>query len=297
MNIVLSFLVRHKWLAWVFGFLYFIATVLFHKPVAQLSLRIERRVTYTSYNQGWGLIALIALALVFGAVLYRILKHEDVLFNLLFLTLTYGLIGITHWAVLAVNLEYIHVMQFSLLVFPILALSRRFGETIFWIGLLGAVDELYQYYVVWWPHQSYYDFNDVILDIAGGAFMVLLIYLWHKRDSLFPRGLLPKIRWLKSPSLYLAAGILLITLLAYASGLLSFYPEAEMGPESQAAILLSRDPKASQFWSVFEKGKTYHIVGAGEWMALLLLSTGLYSLLDWRLRTGRQEHSGEGERA
>jgi hypothetical protein len=291
MNIILNFLLRHKWFTWVFGSLYFISTVIFHKPVAKLSLRIERQVTYASYNRGWGLFALTALTLVLVAVLFRILKHEDGLFNLLFLAVTFGLIGITHWAVLAVNLEYIHVIQFSLLVFPLLALTRRLGETIFWIGLLGAVDELYQYYVVWWPHQSYYDFNDVILDIAGGAFMVFIIYLWLKKGTLSPQGYLPKIRWLRSPSVLAAAGILVFALLAHAAGLLSYYPEIERSSDSQAAILLSRDPPAPQFWSVFEKGKTYHIVGAGEWMALLLLCTGLYSLLDLRLRKSPQAPS------
>ena len=292
MNIILDFLLRHKWFTWISGSLYFVSTVIFHKPVARLSLKIEQQTTYAAYNRGWGLFALAALTLVLVAVVFKIMKGEDRIFKLFFLALTFGLIGITHWAVLAVNLEYIHVMQFSLLVFPLLALTRRFGETVFWISLLGAIDELYQYYVVWWPHQSYYDFNDVILDIAGGAFMVFLIYLWLKRGTLFPDGRFPKIRWLRSASVFAAAGIIMVALLAHAAGVLSFYPEAEGTPENQAAILLSRDPPAPHFWSVFEKGKTYHIVGAGEWMALLLACTGVYSLLDWRLRTPLRAPSG-----
>jgi hypothetical protein len=296
MNPILRFLQQHKWFTLISGSLYFIATVVFHKPVAQLSLKIERQATYATYNRGWGLFALAVLTLVLLAVVFRIMKGKDRLFNLLFLILTFGLIGATHWAVLAVNLEYIHVIQFSLLVFPLLALTRRFGETVFWIGLLGAVDELYQYYVVWWPHQSYYDFNDVILDIAGGAFMVFLIYLWLKKGTLFPQESLPKIRWFRSLSVLAAAGILVFVLLAHFAGLLSYYPEAGGSPGSEAAILLSRDPPAPQFWSVFEKGKTYHIVGAGEWMALLLLCTGVYSLLDWRLRTLPRAPSGREDR-
>jgi len=292
MNPILRFLKQHKWFTLISGSLYFIATVIFHRPVAQLSLRIERQTTYAAYNRGWGLFALTALTLVLVAVVFRIMKGEDRIFKLFFLALTFGLIGATHWMVLAVNLEYIHVMQFSLLVFPLFALTRRFGETVFWIGLLGAVDELYQYYVVWWPHQSYYDFNDVILDIAGGAFMVFLIYLWLKKDTLNPQGRFPKIRWSRSASVLATSGILVFVLLAHFAGLLSFYPEAEGTPANQAAILLSRDPPAPQFWSVFEKGKTYHIVGAGEWMALLLLCTGAYSLLDWRLRRPLRAPSG-----
>jgi hypothetical protein len=63
---------------------------------------------------------------------------------------------------------------------------------------------------------------------------------------------------------------------------LRFYPQKEGGSDRQAIILLSNDPPAPQFWSVFEKGKTYHIQGAVEWMSILIVLTGLYSLLDWK---------------
>jgi hypothetical protein len=38
---------------------------------------------------------------------------------------------------------------------------------------------------------------------------------------------------------------------------------------------------------VFEKGKTYHIMEAPEWLGFLVFATALYSLLDWRIRSGR----------
>jgi len=45
MNPILRFLKQHKWFTLISGSLYFIATVIFHRPVAQLSLRIERQTT------------------------------------------------------------------------------------------------------------------------------------------------------------------------------------------------------------------------------------------------------------
>jgi hypothetical protein len=282
MNGILHFLHRHKWFSITVGGLYFAATVLFHKTVANLSLDVEKKVTYVSYNRNWGLFAIISLSLISLAVIIKILKSRDRGFKILFLIFTAGVIAASHLVALAVNLEYIHIMQFSLLVLPVFALSMRLGETVFWIGLLGAVDELYQYYVVWWPHQTYFDFNDITMDIVGGVFMIFLISLCLRNEIYFSAIRNQRSRWCSSPVPVIAATLILLALLASATGVLRFYPQKEGGSDRQAIILLSNDPPAPQFWSVFEKGKTYHIQGAVEWMSILIVLTGLYSLLDWK---------------
>jgi hypothetical protein len=282
MNGLLQFLHRHKWFSITVGSIYFASTVLFHKTVANLSLDVEKKVTYVSYNNGWGLFAIISLSLISLTVIIKIYKSEDKGFKILYLILTASVIAASHIVVLAVNLEYIHIMQFSLLVFPVLALSMRLGETVFWIGFLGAVDELYQYYVIWWPHQSYFDFNDITMDIAGGVFMIFLISLWLKKEVYFAPKRNRKLKWKRSPVPAIAATLVLLALLANIAGILRFYPQKEGGTGRQAVILLSNDPPALNFWSVFEKGKTYHIQGALEWIMILIFLTALYTLLDWR---------------
>jgi len=282
MNGILHFLHRHPWFTLASGSIYFAATVLFHKAVANLSLDVEKKVSYAIYNKGWGLFALIGLSSILLAVIVKIFKSKDRGFKALFLILTAGVIAASHLVVLAVNLEYIHIMQFSLLVIPVFALCSRFGESVFWIGLLGAVDELYQYYVVWWPHQSYFDFNDITMDIAGGVFMIFLISLWLGGDVYFAAKRNRKTKWYRSPAPVIAAILIFLTLAANVFGILRFTPQDKDGTNSQAAILLSKEPQAPEFWSVFEKGKTYHIQGALEWMIVLLFLTGLYTILDWR---------------
>jgi hypothetical protein len=284
MNGILHFLNRHQWFSITAGVIYFSATVLLHKVVANLSLDVEKKVTYASYNKGWGLFAIIGLFSISLTIIFKILKSKDRGFKFFFLSLTAALIAASHLVVLAVNLEYIHIMQFSLLVFPVFVLSKRFGETVFWIGLLGAVDELCQYYVVWWPHQSYFDFNDITMDIVGGFFMVFLISLWVKKEIYFSSERNKKRKWTSSPVPIVAATLIILALIANLTGYMRFYPKSGGNTESRPIILLSNDPPASGFWSVFEKGKTYHIQGAVEWMLILLFLTGVYSLLDWRFQ-------------
>lgn len=282
MNGIFRFLRKHKWLTLSAGSLYFASTVIFHKVVANLSLDIEKKVTYTSYNNGWGLFAILCLSSLLVAVIIKIFKSRDRGFKILFLVLTAGVIAASHVVVLAVNLEYIHIIQFSLLVIPVFALSMRFGETVFWTGLLGAVDELYQYYVVWWPNQSYFDFNDITMDVAGGVFMIFLISVWLEEDIYFSARRNQRKAWNRSPAPFIAAAIVSLSLAAWASGFLRFHPQTGGSAARRAVILLSKDPPAPQFWSEFEKGKIYHIQGAAEWMAVLFLFTSLYTVLDWR---------------
>jgi hypothetical protein len=282
MNRILVFLCRNKWFCYLGGGAYYIATVVLHKAVAKLSLRIERQMSYAAYNLSWGIFALLALGLILMVMVRRIFRNQDRLFNLMFTLLTFALIGISHWIVLAVNLEYIHVIQFSILVFPLFALTGNFRDTVFWIGILGAIDELYQYYVAWWPHQAYYDFNDISLDIVGGIFMVLLIYLWIKPETLNSAGCLRTPPWVRSPVLLVTIAIIILVLTAQMVGLLSFYPQSAGKGDPEPPILLSKKPPPPDFWSVFEKGKLYHIQGAAEWILTLLIICGIYSLLDWR---------------
>ena len=112
--------------------------------------------------------------------------------------------------------------------------------------------------------------------------MIFLISLWLKKETYCSAQMNRKSKWHSSPVPILAAALIFLTLLASMTGILRFHPQEEGGTGRQAFILLSNDPPAEQFWSVFEKGKTYHIQGALEWIALLILLSGLYSLLDRR---------------
>jgi glycopeptide antibiotics resistance protein len=75
------------------------------------------------------------------------------------------------------SVETIHFVQHALLAVPVFALTMSFGETVGWVTLMGAVDEAYQYFVLYAGNKTvYFDFNDIILNLVGTGIGVLMIY-------------------------------------------------------------------------------------------------------------------------
>lgn len=287
MNKMILALVRRRWAAAILLSAYFVSIVLLHRKVARWSTKLEAAMTSPVYNRVWGLASLAALAVLLIFIAVRLIKGHDRAFRAAFLAATVAVIGISHVFFLSANLEYIHLLQFILVVPPLFALTGRFGETVFWTGLLGAVDELYQYYVVWWPFQTAYDFDDVLLDAVGGLFMAVLLFLWLRPGTVREAGRFRRPGWTRSPATAAAAGIVVLTLAAHAAGVLDFYPiRAPDGsiPKTQAPVLLSLVPREKPFWSALERKKRIHVVTAAEFIVLMAGLTGLSSLLDRRTR-------------
>jgi hypothetical protein len=287
MNKMILALIRRRGAAAVLLGVYFASIVLLHRKVARWSTRLEGAMTSPVYNRVWGAISLAALAVLLILIAIRLAKGPDRTCRISFLAAVLAGLGISHVFFLSANLEYIHLLQYILVVPPLFALTGRFGETVFWAALLGAVDELYQYYVVWWPFQNAYDFNDVLLDAAGGLFMAFLLFLWLKPDTLRQAGGSRRPGWKRSPVLAASGGLILLALAANAAGVLDFYPpQAPDGSllKAHAPILLSMVPREKSFWSALERKKRNHIVSAAEFTVLLAGLTGLAALLDRRAR-------------
>ncbi|MDD3677076.1 VanZ family protein [Thauera propionica] len=78
--------------------------------------------------------------------------------------------------------EYAHYPQFALLAWLLAraldpTLARYIpGRILFWTTLLGALDELVQYLWITTSYSEYLDFNDILVNMLGGAAGVLIYY-------------------------------------------------------------------------------------------------------------------------
>ncbi|MEE8423730.1 MAG: VanZ family protein, partial [Thermodesulfobacteriota bacterium] len=225
----------------------------------------------------------LILLLVFTFyLLNKIRKGDDRYFKIIYMFFTVALIVISYRTLLVVNAEYIHFFQYAILFIPIFALTLKFGETLFWITLLGTIDEAYQYFILY-PDWKYFDFNDVILNLLGGGIGAMLIYTLLNSNHLFLSQNHSSLRkWTKSPVVVTSISLLLFTLILYISGHLQLYPGAN---SSTVLILLSRTPPPTDFWIRLDWGKTYHILYPVEGVVLTGLLIGFYSLIDYRIRS------------
>ncbi len=87
--------------------------------------------------------------------------------------LTFGLAILANFTIIPFKAELVHFIQYALIGFLIVPLVKNLS-TVLYLGIwLGFLDELYQYIGL---VKLYFDYNDVILNIIGTAFGVLIAW-------------------------------------------------------------------------------------------------------------------------
>lgn len=248
--------------------IFYLLVVLPHEQVGLIIVGIFKGYSRDTYNLIVLIIGLIGLGLYFIPVFKAIASSKSKTLKVFYLTTTLFLITLTLNTLMVVTVEIIHFVQYALVAILLFPLIRNYGETLFWATTLGALDEAYQYFYLAPQRTDYYDFNDVIINLLGGALGLILI-------RCFDIGLeneKKKIHWIRP-----LVGLGVLTILIgglMATGILGVYPSETV----QHTFLLVRVPVAD-FWSVVHPQVTYHVVRPLEGLlitgVLLLFYSGL----------------------
>ena len=179
-----------------------------------------------------------------------------------------------------VNTETIHFPQYAVLGALLLPLVGRYGETVLLVTLLGAADEAYQYWVsnAAWEF-GYLDFNDIVLNLIGGAMGVALMAVFVAPDKLRRTrgGAYGWREFIRSPVFLMGAFVTAVGLALFASGY------ATLLPDPSAPIFLRKSPPDVTYWIVSHWGKTCHTLMPGEGVLLTWLLILPYVAIDRRL--------------
>lgn len=308
MSRLITWLSERKTFTVISAGIYFTAAVLGHEIVSKISVWVEKKLTRIVYNDIISVIG-VFLALIFSlSILNGIKRKDQKTLKVIYWFITTILVVISYRTLMVNNIESIHFVQYAVLALPVFALTKSFGETVFWITLLGAIDEAYQYFILYHNAKDiYFDFNDIVLNLLGGGIGIVLIYTLLGRDSMssnldksspenafsnppfapfYKRGagglfgmMISFPGWRRTPFI-ITAGIISGSLVLYAFGLMQLYPAEAT---SKAPIILSRVSAPDQFWVKLEWGKTYHVLSPFAGTPLTAILIALYAFLDFKV--------------
>ena len=154
-----------------------------------------------------------------------------------------------------VNIEFVHFPQYAVFAILIFPLIGNYRSTMIWATLAGMIDEAYQCFYL--RDTGHYDFNDVLTNLVGVVFGLLLLRSLNVGER-------SKFKLWKSTFWYGLAGIALVVIGLHAADILSIYPSDEHNYH-----IVKKLPE--QFWSKIHPNVTYHIVSPIEGLTLTCL--------------------------
>lgn len=258
----------------IVSLVYYLMVVLLHEEVSKISVYLQKTLSIKRYNTLISITLIISGLFLLLLILKRAKRNGKDWRWYLYLPVTAGLMVVSYHTLLVVNVESIHFFQYALLALPFYALTGSYGQSILWITLLGAIDEGYQYFFLY-PDWKYLDFNDIILNLLGGAAGLMFILLTTSKET--NRA----VSHIFSGRVPLVIGLIIIlTLVPFITGLAGV--TADDGDKNPHRIVLLREKPPNDFWIEMKWGKRYHILSPVEGTVLTVILIGFYALLDIR---------------
>jgi len=148
-----------------------------------------------------------------------------------------------------VNIEVVHFFQyamFALLCFP---LTLNYNQTMIISTLAGALDEAYQFFYLAPQRTDYFDFNDVVINLVGVAFGLLVIKIFKPATKVISLK-----QFLFSPASILTILISVIIFISFNTNFLGIYHT-----NTDAQFVLVKKTFDS-FWTTVHPNITYHVM-------------------------------------
>ncbi len=267
---------RRRW-GWIALLAYAAAVTFPHEQVQYIVNEIANRITHKRLYQVSAAILLVQGALLTWFVFKRLLKHTERRTLAAFWVLTIFLIWCAWRFFTANNVELVHYPQYVPEGMALLALTFSPAESLAWIALFGGLDEAFQYWDLMGAKPVPYDFNDIYMDLLGGAAGIVfaMVFLrWERAPTSWKSILL-------RPGVVMILSLVAIGIVLWSGGWMVLYSDAN----SNHWFALSRVKMPAFWFQVPANGPNkYHTLSPVEGPILILATIALYATLDRRLR-------------
>ena len=276
---------KHPRAAWLTLLIYTAIAIFPHERVQTLFGNLAKQIGRSNLYTVMAVISIAGGIWLSSVVLLSLRNKPQAGTIALFWSITVALIALT-WRLLTVNnVELVHYPQYLPSGMLLLALTYSPVESLAWVTILGGLDECWQY---WGLHPGWgipYDFNDIFMDLLGGALGILLAIAFLDYGTQRQLPITDFLRHLiRRRGVALVIAIVISGIVLWSGGWMLLY-EDKSNPRYWFALsrLL---PKGFWFFDPSWGPRTIHTLSPVEGPLLILLTLGIYSLLDRRITVG-----------
>lgn len=272
MTAIIQWLRTHPFINWVILLVYYLAVVLPHVLFgAFLNNVVFQGITRRQYNL---YVLIIAGVFLLGYVI-SFIKNTQSRHNSRMLYL-YMLFNIANAVLIinilfVINIEIIHFPQYAIAAVLLFPLTKNYNASLLCAVLLGVIDEGYQYFVLAPELTYYYDFNDVVTNLVGAVFGLLLLRSLGLANE-------RKFSAFHVPVLILVGAITVLLFMLSKYNILSIYPS-----DVHSYHIMRVWPP--DFWSHIIPEVTYHVIRPLEGLVITILLLLSYSKIGSDSRT------------
>jgi hypothetical protein len=268
----IQWLGKNKPIAVLLAIVVYFSIVTFHDEITSLAIRLRNAIGRDSYNDylAYGFLAFL-LVFIF-LLIHQSLKGPQRILKTSLSIIVAAMTVVSFRLFMTYSIEAIHFVEYMIVAVLLMPVLRSYGETVFWVTILGILDELFQYRFLT-PTFEYFDFNDITLNLIGAGAGVLVVFIF--------RGTAIELRqtkWYKSPALLTSLVLLAVFFILFLTGKMTIDPIGTPGSENWFS--LNRKTMPDDFWTTAYPGRVFHILKPLEGIILIYLLFAGFFLLD-----------------
>jgi len=269
----IDWLSARKLLNIIFVIIYSLAILFLHDPIVKIVLQTKDSLTLPVFNAVVSVTS-VALLIVFLAVLLNQLfkKSHDRILKLFFLFITSGWMILHSRIMFEMSIEIIHSFEYSILAFLLFPFFSRFGAAVIFAIPVMLIDEWIQYQVIYKGFVEYFELNDILMDVFGCGFMMLIIWIFGIESNGIKKPF-----W-KTPEYIFLLVLFMFTALSIATCFLSLYDTTQC---SNTWFPLNQLKNPDSFWQTHPiHGSVYHVMKPIEGFIAIIAACLFFSSID-----------------
>jgi hypothetical protein len=277
----INWLAAHRSINLLLIFLYFIFIYYMHMQVVDLSVWVMNNLSLPVYNKVVVFVCILLLVLFVMLMIVQLKKYRDNLsLKITYLLIILAIIIIHFNTMFEMNIEIIHIFEYSILTLLIFPVTRRFGASILFTLPLMVLDEWHQYIVLYPRYIEYFEFNDVMMDMYGAGLAMVALMTCGARGGWPVQPL-----WKRAEFILLAVSLIAVAVAIHTC----FIAQYESGKCANTWLVLNTIPGPVTFWRQFPgRDVIYHIMQPVE----AIISIACLSVFYFGLDSLRKERAG-----